>query len=173
MELRAKIAADHANRDTLLKNLLFVSIFNIFLFASGQVYAWTGQVVSVTDGDTIKVMHDGVETKVRLYGVDTPEKKQAYGKKAKEFTASLVAGKKVDVDPIDQDRYGRTVGIVTATGQSLNKSLVKNGYAWVYQKYCHRAECKSWTSEEAQARSAKLGLWADQKPVPPWEWRRR
>ena len=75
--------------------------------------------------------------------LDTPEKKQAFGQKAKDFTASMVAGKMVDVEPVDQDRYGRTVGLVTVVGQSLNDELVKNGFAWVYRQYCRRGECSS------------------------------
>lgn len=140
------------------------------LLASDPVHAWTGQVV--TDGDTIKVLQDGRETKIRLYGVETLEKQQAFGQKAKDFTASLVARKMVDVEPVDQDRYGRTVGLVTVAGQNLNEELVKNGFAWVYRQYCRRGECSSWMKEESQARAAKIGLWVDPGPVPPWEWRR-
>lgn len=66
--------------------------------------SWTGQVVAVTNGDTIKVLQDGRETKIRLYGVDTHEKKRAFGQKAKDFTAYIVAGKVVDAEPVDQDR---------------------------------------------------------------------
>jgi len=155
-----------------MKNSFLVLLLTFLILASASAYAWTGQVVAVTDGDTIKVLQDGRETKVRLYGVDTPEKKQAFGQKAKGFTASLVAGRMVDVEPVDQDRYGRTVGLVTVAGQSLNEELVKNGFAWVYQQYCRRGECSAWTKEELQARAARLGLWADPAPLPPWEWRR-
>ena len=143
-----------------------------FLLASTQAFAWTGQVVAVSDGDTIKVLHDGQQEKIRLYGVDTPEKKQAFGQKAKIFTASMVAGKVVDVEPVDQDRYGRTVGIVTVGGLNLNEELVKNGFAWVYRQYCRRGECVSWLKEEGQARAARIGMWVDPAPVPPWDWRR-
>ena len=144
----------------------------ISFFYATQAFAWPGQVVSVTDGDTIKVLQDGRETKIRLYGVDTPEKKMAFGQKAKDFTASMVAGKVVDVEPVDQDRYGRTVGIVTVAGRNLNEELVKNGFAWVYRQYCRRGECSTWLKEESQARAARIGLWADPVPVPPWDWRK-
>lgn len=155
-----------------IKNSFLVMLLTFLLLASVPVHAWTGQVVAVTDGDTIKVLQNGRETKIRLYGVDTPEKKQAFGQKAKDFTASMVAGKMVDVEPVDQDRYGRTVGLVTVTGRSLNKELVKNGFAWVYRQYCRRGECATWTVEESKARTARIGLWADPAPLPPWEWRR-
>lgn len=155
-----------------MKNSFFVLFLTFLVLASAPAHAWTGQVVAVTDGDTLKVLQDGRETKIRLYGVDTPEKKQAFGQRAKNFTASLVAGKMVDVEPVDQDRYGRTVGLVTVTGRSLNEELVKNGFAWVYRQYCRRGECSSWMKEESQARATKIGLWVDPAPVPPWEWRR-
>lgn len=155
-----------------MKNSFFVLVLTFLVLASASVHAWTGQVVAVTDGDTIKVLQDGHETKIRLYGVDTPEKKQAFGQKAKDFTASLVAGKMVDVEPVAQDRYGRTVGLVTMAGRSLNEELVKNGFAWVYRQYCRRGECSSWMKEESQAKATKIGLWVDPAPVPPWEWRR-
>lgn len=155
-----------------MKNSFLVLLLTFFVLASASAHAWTGQVVAVTDGDTIKVLQDGRETKVRLYGVDTPEKKQDFGQKAKDFTASLVAGKVVDVEPVDQDRYGRTVGIVTVADRSLNEELVKSGFAWVYRQYCRREECLAWIQEESQARAARIGLWADPAPVPPWEWRR-
>lgn len=156
----------------MIKIKYFTWTLTIFLLIATQAFAWTGQVVAVSDGDTIKVLQNGQETKIRLYGVDTPEKKQAFGQKAKGFTASMVAGKLVDVEPVDQDRYGRTVGIVTVAGRSLNEELVKSGFAWVYRQYCRRGECSIWLKEEGQARTARIGLWADPAPVPPWNWRR-
>ncbi|MEA3547386.1 MAG: thermonuclease family protein [Thermodesulfobacteriota bacterium] len=76
----------------------------ILLFCS-VTHAWTGKVVSVSDGDTIKVLHNGEQVKIRFYGVDTPEKAQSYGKAAKRFTAALAAGKEVGFDPVTKDRY--------------------------------------------------------------------
>lgn len=160
--------------DGIMNKYNFFALFLVLLFlSSSPVYAWTGKVVAVTDGDTIKVLQDGNQKKVRLYGVDTPEKKQAFGQKAKDFTASLVAGKMVAVEPVDQDRYGRTVGLVTVDGLSLNEELVKKGFAWVYRQYCKRGECSEWLVFESQAKAAKIGLWADFAPVPPWEWRKK
>lgn len=156
-----------------MKRRITALLLILFVCASGQAFAWTGQVVSVTDGDTIKVLQDGRETKIRLYGVDCPEKNgQAFGMKAKDFTASLVAGKLVDVEPVDQDRYGRTVGIVTVAGLNLNGELVKNGFAWVYRQYCRRGECSVWLQNESRARESRIGLWLDPVPMPPWDWRR-
>jgi endonuclease YncB( thermonuclease family) len=97
--------------------------------------AWSGKVVSVTDGDTIKVLRDGKQEKIRLYGIDTPEKAQGFGQKAKQLTASLVVGRDVVVQQKDVDRYGRIVGLVSVDGQSLNELIIQNGYAWVYRQY--------------------------------------
>lgn len=134
---------------------------------------WTGMVVGISDGDTIKVMRDGQQVTIRLYGVDTPEKKQAFGQAAKRFTAEVVAGKMVDVKSVDIDRYGRTVGLVTVNGFILNQALVRSGNAWVYDRYCKKAFCADWKGLETQARAARVGLWADPGAQAPWDWRRK
>jgi micrococcal nuclease len=149
-----------------------ILILFVLLFFITPSYAWTGKVVGVTDGDTIKVLQDGKQIKVRLYGVDTPEKAQSFGRKAKKFTTNFAANKIVDVKPIDTDRYGCTVGIVTVYGRSLNKELVRNGYAWVYKQYCKESFCSEWLKIEGIARKAGAGLWIEPKPIPPWDWRR-
>lgn len=146
----------------------------LLLSSAGESLAWPGRVVSVTDGDTIKVLDPGgQEVKIRLYGVDTPEKKQAFGHAAREFTAGLVAGKMVEVEPVDTDRYGRVVGIVHGNGFIVNRELVKSGFAWVYPQYCRRAECREWVTLEGEARRQRAGLWAEPDAVPPWDWRRQ
>lgn len=136
-----------------------------------SLYAWTGKVVGITDGDTITVLRDRAEVKIRLHGIDTPEKKQPFGQAAKKATAQLTAGKIVDVDETDTDKYGRTVAIVTADSVNVNRTLVKNGYAWVYRKYCKQDFCNDWLDLEEKAKTARLGLWRDTNPEPPWDWR--
>jgi len=137
-----------------------------------KIKAWRGKVVGISDGDTITVLRNGKGEKIRLYGIDTPEKRQAFGKKAKQFTSSMVYGKTVEVKTKDIDRYGRTVGLVYVNGESLNEALVKNGYAWVYRHYCKEGFCKDWLSLESAARDGKVGLWSESNPVPPWDFRR-
>lgn len=141
---------------------------------AADTFAWSGKVVSVTDGDTIQVLEPGREmTKVRLFGIDTPEKAQAFGQKAKQFTADMVAGKTVDVETVTKDRYGRTVGIVAVDGKCLNEELVRSGYAWEYRQYCKRQpQCTEWIELEKNAQQRKIGLWQDMNPIPPWEWRK-
>lgn len=98
---------------------------------------WQGKVVGVADGDTITVMHDGRGEKIRLYGVDCPEKNQNFGMKAKQFTSGMVFGKMVDVEPVVTDRYGRTVGLVKIDGKYLSEEIIKAGLGWVYTRYCY------------------------------------
>jgi len=136
-----------------------------------KIKAWSGKVVGVSDGDTITVLHNDKGEKIRLYGIDCPEKRQAFGKKAKQFTSSMVYGKTVEVQAHDIDRYGRTVGIIYVNGESLNEALVKNGYAWIYRRYCKEDICKDWTSLESAARDVKVGLWSEPSPIPPWDFR--
>jgi endonuclease YncB( thermonuclease family) len=155
------------------KTLAGVVLILTFLFQSTTVSAWTGKVVRISDGDTIKVLRGRKQVKIRLHGIDTPEKRQTFGNKAKKFTSKMVAGKTVDVHKTDTDRYGRTVAIITVDGKNLNESLVASGFAWVYRKYCKQSYCEEWLQLEAKARENKLGLWRDPHAVAPWEWRHR
>lgn len=135
-------------------------------------FPWIGQVVNVSDGDTITVRREnGPQAKVRLYGIDCPEKAQPYGQKARELTASMVAGRTVDIQEKDVDRYGRTVGVVTVDGANLNESIVRNGFAWVYPQYCKESFCSDWSRLESEAKQQGRGVWSDPHIVPPWDWR--
>jgi micrococcal nuclease len=137
-------------------------------------HAWMAKVVSVTDGDTVKVFNaDQGQVKIRLYGIDTPEKGQPYGKAAGKHLVSLIAGATVEVEPITKDRYGRTVGIVWSSETNINQEMVRSGYAWVYRKYCDKSFCEYWLALEKEAATDKIGLWQEHNPVPPWEWRMR
>ncbi|WP_319586767.1 thermonuclease family protein [uncultured Desulfobulbus sp.] len=148
----------------LITLLILISIPSICL-------AWPAQVVSVSDGDTITVLRQGQQVKIRLYGIDTPENGQAFGQKAKEVTSTLIAGRHIDIEKKDTDRYGRIVGLVQVDGQNLNELIIQNGYAWVYLQYCKEQFCSQWKQSEAEARHSKRGLWADPDAIPPWEWR--
>jgi endonuclease YncB( thermonuclease family) len=133
--------------------------------------ACRGQVVGITDGDTIMVLCDGRPTAVRLHGVDAPERGQTFGTQAKQFVAALTFGKTVTVLRRGIDRYGRTIGDVTLPdGRDLAQEVVRAGYAWWYRRYSADARL---ATLETQARAERRGLWSDLAPVPPWEWRRR
>lgn len=108
-----------------------------------------------------------------MSAVDTPEGGQAYGKAAKKFTSSMVYKKNVQVEKETVDRYGRTVGFVYINDLNLSEEIIRNGYGWVYRKYCKRAFCDDWLEHEKQARESRIGLWKDKSPTPPWEWRKQ
>ena len=152
-------------------NFLLAAIF-LLLPAMVGAAQFIGQVVGVIDGDTISVLRYGKAAKVRLHGIDTPEKRQAFGTKAREFTSNLVFKKAVTVIVRDTDRYGRIVGeVLLPGGRHLNRELVRVGMAWWYRRYA--PDDTTLANLEAQARMARRGLWADASPVPPWEWRKQ
>jgi micrococcal nuclease len=156
----------------------FIILFALILAANSLIHANTddaiiGKVVSVADGDTITVLENNTQHRIRLYGIDSPEKRQDFSNRAKQFMADLVFQKQVRVVKQDVDRYGRIVGLVYTGNVSVNEELVKNGLAWVYLYYCKIPVCEDWLALESQARAGKLGLWSHPDPVPPWEYRRK
>jgi endonuclease YncB( thermonuclease family) len=129
----------------------------------------TGQVVSVLDSDTLDVLRNGQAERIRLNGVDCPEKGQPYGKRAKRFLSDLVGGKTVGIQSFGHDRHRRTIAnVLLADGTNVNRELVKAGLAWWYRKY---SKDESLGALEAEAREAKRGLWAEPNPIPPWVYR--
>jgi endonuclease YncB( thermonuclease family) len=127
-----------------------------------------GKVIHVADGDTLTVLVDRQQIKVRLVEIDAPESKQPYGQKSKQSLSDLCAGKQAKVSDKGKDRYKRTLGRVTCDGIDANAEQVKRGMAWVFDRYV--ADRALYALQDA-AKAAKRGLWADPKPVPPWEWR--
>lgn len=131
----------------------------------------SGPVTDVLDGDTIKVSRNHRKVTIRLNGIDAPEKGQAYGHKSGEFVALHAFGQTVTVQTFGLDKYGRTIGdVYLPDGTLLNKELVKAGLAWWYCKY---SMDQSLAEAELAAREAKVGVWQDPKPVPPWVFRKR
>jgi micrococcal nuclease len=116
-------------------------------------------------------LQDGVSKRIRLWGIDAPEMNQAFGSRAKQFTGDLAFGKAVTLRVHDVDRYGRQVAkIILPDGRNLNREIVAAGLAWWYRQYAkHDTELERL---EAQAKTAKRGLWADIDPMPPWEFRK-
>ncbi|EOE5702528.1 thermonuclease family protein [Campylobacter upsaliensis] len=137
----------------------------------------TGKVSKVIDGDTIELLaktskenpyNHIAKLKIRLYGIDAPELKQAYGKEAKEFLSALVLKQEVSLIIENKDKYDRFVGTLFLKGQDINKEMVKNGYAHAYESFT-----KKYLAEQADAKMFKLGLWQDEKAVKPSEFRRK
>jgi micrococcal nuclease len=151
---------------------LFLATGTLLLGLSAHAEEFTGKVVGVSDGDTIKVLRAGKQVRVRLSGIDCPEKRQAFGKRAKRFTSDLVFAKTVTVKVMDIDRYKRIVGeVILEDGTNLNHALVRAGLAWWYQRYAPGD--RELERLEKSARENKRGLWADPDPLPPWEFRKR
>lgn len=135
-----------------------------------------GRVVSIADGDTVTVLDSSnTQWKIRLMGIDAPEKKMPFGQRSKENLSALVFDKQVLVEYSKQDRYGRTVGKILINGVDANLQQVKAGMAWHYKQYQREqsaADQMSYTEAEEQARVGRKGLWVDADPVPPWDWRK-
>lgn len=140
----------------------------LIAFASTAWADFSGIVVSVADGDTITVLRDKEQMKVRLAEIDAPEKAQAFGNKSKQALFDLAHGKDVRVVEQGKDKYQRTIGRIYQGDVDVNAEQVKQGMAWVYRKYSKDA---SFISLEDAAKTQKIGLWADAEPTPPWIWR--
>ena len=147
------------------RKALFCILSGLMLLMATLTWAWSGEVVGITDGDTITVLNSKTlkdVMKIRLYGRGTPEKGQAFSKRARQFTSKTVYGKVVEVKVMATYRHGRTVAMIYADKTLLNEELVKAGLAWVYWKYF-----------QIGARMDKRGLWADPDRIPPWKFRRQ
>ena len=136
-----------------------------------------GRVVGVADGDTVTVLDaSNTQFKIRLMGIDAPEKKQAFGSKSKESLSALVFNKQVTVEYSKKDKYGRTVGKIIVDGVDANLEQVKAGMAWHYKQYQREQseeDRRLYALAEEQARAGKMGLWVDVEPTPPWVWRKQ
>lgn len=150
-----------------MKNLIFIIFLLLPHVGEEQI---KGKVVGVSDGDTIVFLkEDNRQIKVRLDGIDCPESKQPFGQKAKQFTVDFCFGKEAEIISKGIDRYGRTLGIVIVNNDTLNHELIRAGYAWHYKQFNKEARL---SEMENIARKNKIGLWKDESPIPPWEWRR-
>lgn len=155
-----------------LRDLLVLFLLALVIGKPALAEELHGKVVAITDGDTLKILTEEMtQIKIRLSDIDTPERKQPYGDKAKELLSALSFGKQAHVHVIDIDRYGRTVGRVYADGIDVNSEMVKRGAAWVYRRYSH--DPKLLILEQA-AREKRLGLWGlpEVERLAPWEWRK-
>lgn len=157
-----------------MRRFCFLPLLLWALFCAATAHAFSGKVIHIADGDTITVLAEGHrQVKIRLYGIDCPEKRQAFGNRAKQHMGRLVGGQTVEVEDLGTDRYGRTLGIVRSPdGTNVNRQMIATGMAWVYRQYCTRPECGEWMRKEKEARAAGHGLWADPVAVPPWTWRK-
>lgn len=129
------------------------------------------RVISIADGDTLTVLHNRTQIRIRLYGIDCPESGQPFHSRAARRTAALAHGQTVTVKPESRDRYGRLVAwIILPDGRSLNEVLVAEGLAWHFRRFAPHN--RRLAQLEQSARDARRGLWQLDGPIPPWEWRR-
>lgn len=127
-------------------------------------------VIAVTDGDTLKVRcPDQPQLVVRLAEIDAPEKRQPFGQRAKQALSDLCYRQQAEIRPTARDRYGRTVARVSCAGTDASAAQARAGFAWAYTRYLTDPQI---AGMERMAQRERAGLWADERPVPPWEWRR-
>ncbi|MDR2995560.1 MAG: thermonuclease family protein [Bacillus cereus] len=130
----------------------------------------TGKVISVADGDTVTILTDTNEQiRVRLYGIDAPERGQDFGSKARSYLNSLCYGKMARVEKKGIDQYDRVLGIVYVNDLNLNWEMVKNGLAWYYDYFTDDPYLEEL---ERVARKQKLNIWSMENPVPPYKFRK-
>ncbi len=155
--------------------LSFLLIFSVCTASASKILQ--GKVVSVADGDTITVLDaEKNQHKIRLQGIDAPEKAQAFGAKSKQALYEMVHGKTVQVSFEKSDKYGRILGKVLLDGQDICHQQIKAGLAWHYKKYQNQqplVDRDAYSASETAAKSEKLGLWSDPRPVAPWDFRKR
>jgi len=146
----------------------FLSIFLLFpLIITAQI---VGRAVGITDGDTFTLLKkDSISIKVRLYGIDCPEKGQPFSNICKKYLSDLIFNKAVRLEEKGKDRYGRTIAIVFLGTININESLLADGIAWHYKYFDKNPR---WAALEKSAKDNKKGLWKDDNAIPPWEWRK-
>jgi endonuclease YncB( thermonuclease family) len=148
--------------------------------AFGLNPAWaetfSGRVVGISDGDTITVLDGGLQQhKIRLAGIDAPEKRQPFGERSKVSLSELAYLRQVTISIQKKDRYGREVGTVLVNGQDLNLEQLRRGMAWHYKAYAREqtpVDRLHYDEAERSARHLKKGLWSIPDPTPPWDFRR-
>lgn len=154
--------------------VLVVAAFAILTTAT-HAETLTGRVVGIADGDTLTLL-DASKTqhKIRLAGIDSPEKGQAFGQVCKKSLSDLAYDRVATVESSKLDRYGRVIGKVFVDGRDVSLEQLRRGCGWHYKKYQNEQSLNdrlTYNGAEESARASRAGLWADQVPAPPWDWR--
>jgi micrococcal nuclease len=155
---------------------VFVKLIPILLalfypFATLAYGEWSGQVVWVQDGDSLIIKKDSKNIRVRLQGIDAPEKGQPFAEKAKYAAINMAKNRNVRVVVKERDKYGRTVAkVILPDGRNMSYNMVEKGLAW---RHIHYGKDPHLKTLEAKARKKRVGLWAGKKPTPPWVWKRQ
>ena len=161
-------------------NFLLRFLFLIFLVGvsfSTRAEVFTGTVTRVADGDTVTVLvKNGDKIKIRLVGIDAPEKDQPHGLVSKSYLEEIIEGKQINARCEKKDRYKRWLCKIFFDGADMNLRQLELGNAWWYRAYSKdqsSGDREVYAGAESKARKDKLGLWAEASPVPPWDWRRQ
>ncbi|EPC7919198.1 thermonuclease family protein [Yersinia enterocolitica] len=130
-----------------------------------------GRIVRILDGDTLEVLSDtGIRTRIRLEGIDAPEKAQPFGQRSRQALTKMTAGKVVHISGNKHDHYGRLLGTVWYESTDINAVQIKTGMAWAY-RYNEKAVIPAYADLEVEARNSRAGLWVEPAQVEPWSWR--
>ena len=156
---------------------LFLLLFLLLISAHAPAETLTGRIVGVSDGDTLTLLDaKQVPHKIRVAGIDAPEKKQSFGEKAKSSLSAMAYNRSAEADCRKTDRYRRRVCVVFVGGKDVGLEQIKAGMAWWYRQYAKeqtQQERIDYEQAESQAKRHRYGLWSGPSPTPPWEWRQR
>jgi endonuclease YncB( thermonuclease family) len=150
------------------KTVLFLILFSFIVTAQARAESFIGKVISITDGNNFSVACGDKAKQVKMLGVDCPDLDQHYGPEARDYLLNLTGNREVWVDVIRLDHSNRCVSKVTLNGQDLRVLIVLSGFGWYDSRYASSAEI---AEAQAQAQASKSGLWSENNPVPPWEFR--
>lgn len=150
-----------------LRPLILVALLAVSNLTQGAEFV--AKVVAVLDGDTVLIKRANGLKKVRMVGIDAPEKAQTFGETSRRSLAEMVLGKQVKVTSEAVDQYGRMIAHLSVDGLDVNAEQVRRGMAWEYSRFHNN---RALLALEEEARLAPRGLWALSEPVPPWEWRK-
>lgn len=155
-----------------MKYLLALSFLTLstIVLADDPPQVFIGRVIKITDGDTVTVLVGKTQHRIRLAGIDAPEKKQSFGTQSKKALGDKIFGVDVKIVWKKRDLYNRIVGDIYLDDRWINKEMIQDGWAWHYRQFSKSSEL---AKAETEARSAKKGLWADAAPTPPWEFRKK
>ena len=149
--------------------ILLTIFFSLCLSFSLSAQTYTGTVVFIKDGDTFVFQTESGSLTVRMQGIDAPEKDQPFGQESKAFLMQY-KDRKGSLQTFGVDKYGRTLGVLFVDNENVNYLSVLNGASWHYEQY---SSDKKLAEAEKSAREGKKGLWKDNNPTPPWEWRHK
>jgi endonuclease YncB( thermonuclease family) len=154
----------------------FIAIFALWVASAAQAELLTGKIVSITDGDTLTLLDaSNQQHKIRIAGIDSPEKAQDFGQKAKSNLGALAFDQPATAECRKRDRYQREICVVKVAGLDVGLEQVRAGMAWWYRQYISDQspnERADYEQAEFNAKIHRLGLWNSRNPTPPWDWRK-